>query len=267
MSTSNYQQGRLYKTEDYSMFDMHEHNRVIHEDPILLQSMMKNGFLPSSPAHVCQNGGDKFKVMRGHHRIHYAKRLKLPVYFIVDNSNVDIYELEGSTKVRWSGFDFLFSRARAGDEECKALLAYQKKNRLPLGSAADLFGGQTGGSMNKIRDIKRGTFQRGDQEHGNKVLSVLGSLDAFKLEFLRSSSFIKALSHALRVPELSFDHLLHKTQTYGSFLHKRATYQDYLEEIENLYNRGLLANKRLPIKLLANAVAQKRKESFGRKDN
>lgn len=265
MNTNNLQQGRLYKTEEYSIFDTHEYNRPIHDDPILLNSLREHGFMASSPIHCKENGNDKLKIVRGHHRFHFAKMLKIPVYFVVDNTAVDIYDLEGSSLPRWSAYDFLFSRARSGDNECKALLSYQKTHNLPLGAAAELFAGRTSGAMNALREIKKGTFQRGSQEHGEQVISILDALDSFKLDFSRCSSFVKALSHALRIPDLKFDGLLQKMQTYGSYLHKRATYQDYLEEIENLYNRGKQAKDRLPIKILANAVAQKRQETFGRK--
>lgn len=267
MTTNNFQQGRLYKTEEYSLFDTHEYNRPIHEDPLLLNSLREHGFMPSSPMHCKENGNGKLKIVRGHHRFHLAKMLKIPVYFILDNTDVDIYDLEGSSKPRWSAYDFLFSRARSGDNECKALLSYQKTNRLPLGAAAELFAGRTSGAMNALKEIKKGTFQRGEQEHGEKVIAVLDALDAFNLDFSRSSSFVKAISHALRIPDLKYDQFLQKVQSFGSFMHKRATYQDYLEEIENLYNRSKQAKDRLPIKILANAVAQKRKETFGRKNN
>jgi hypothetical protein len=266
MNTNNLQKGRLYKTDEYSIFDTHEYNRPYHEDPILVNSLREKGFMPSSPIHCKENGNGKLKIVRGHHRFHFAKMLKIPVYYIIDNTEVDIYYLEGSSKPRWSAYDFLFSRARSGDNECKALLSYQKTHRLPLGAAAELFAGRTSGAMNALKEIKKGTFHRGEQEHGEKVISILDSLDSFNLDFARCSSFVKAISHVVRIPDLKVDELLRKTQSYGSYIHKRATYQDYLEEIENLYNRGKQAKDRLPIKILANAVAQKRKETFGRKD-
>ena len=84
---------KLKVTRDYDFFEMHNLNRPLHDDPLLLASMKKYGFMPSQPLQCVRNGGTKLKVIRGHHRLNYAKQLGLPVWYIVDDSNTDIFEL------------------------------------------------------------------------------------------------------------------------------------------------------------------------------
>ena len=264
MNTNNFNHGKTYKTDDYSIFDTHENNRPIHDDVRLLDSLKKHGFAPSGAIHCRKNGDGKLKIIRGHHRFRYAKMLKIPIYYTVDDTAFDLYELEGSSMQKWSSMDFLYSRARSGDKVYKELLAYQRKHNLPLRAAASLFGGESGGSCNKLRQVKTGTFQKGDQDHGNKVIEVINALDKHRLDFNRSGSFVKAVSLTIRIPDLSYTELLHRTSKYGAFLRRRANCQDYLEEIEALYNRN--NKKALPIKHLAFSTAKKRQETFGKEN-
>lgn len=66
---------RLQCTHDYTIFESHELNRPLREKPNLMASMARAGFMPSSPIQCQRNGSAKLKVIRGHHRLDYAKRL------------------------------------------------------------------------------------------------------------------------------------------------------------------------------------------------
>src|SRR3990167_2530870 len=136
---------RLEKTFNYDLFEMHDYNRTLHENSDLLKSMESHGFMPSSPIQCVSNGSGKLKVIRGHHRYDYAKRLKLPIYYIVDNSNTDIFDLEGSSLQSWSVKDFAVARAKHGDKSIQALLEFKEKHGLTLLSAASLVGGESAG--------------------------------------------------------------------------------------------------------------------------
>ncbi|MCR4331556.1 MAG: hypothetical protein NUV34_02445, partial [Sulfuricaulis sp.] len=85
---------KLQCTHKYDLFEMHELNRPLHDDPRLLASMQKTGFMPSSPIQCVRNGNGTLKVVRGHHRLTYAKRLGLPVWFVVDDTKTDLFDLE-----------------------------------------------------------------------------------------------------------------------------------------------------------------------------
>ncbi len=128
---------KLEKTYNYDLFEPHEFSRPLHEDKVLLGSMQKYGFLPSCPIHCVQSDNGKLKVIRGQHRLHYARRLGLPVYYVIDDSNPDIFYLE-AVRQKWSLTDFAEARANAGDKNYIKLLAFKKKHGLPLGAAARL---------------------------------------------------------------------------------------------------------------------------------
>ena len=248
----------LHRTKDYAMFESHPYQRPAHKDAVLLASMRKYGFMPSSPIQVVRNGGKTLKVIRGHHRLDFAKRLKLPVYYIIDNSNTDIYLLEGSSQVRWSASDHAHSRARAGEEDYIKLVEFQKRHGLTLGAAASLLGGQSAGSNNRIRNVKFGDFTVvQDQSHANAVVRITDDCYKHGVSFARSSAFVSAVSAALRVPAFDPAVFLHRVSLYGANINRRSRVDQYLEEIEALYNYGA-KGKRIPLAHEAREVMRQR---------
>lgn len=260
MKTTNQ---RIPKTTDYSIFEMHPLNRPLRKNrDRLLASMKKYGFPPSCAIHVRHNGGKKLLVVRGHHRLEIAKELKLPVYYIIDDTPFDIFELEGDSALRWSLGDFLFARARAGDVECQTLMSYIKDHGISVGAASALVGGTNmrgrdcGGNSSASSSIKKGDFKASSLEFANKVASVTDFCREAEIEFATSSSFVSAVAIALRVNGFDYDRFMDNLQKRGHKLKKRGTRNEYLEEIEMIYNSGR-SKTRLNVAFLANELSRK----------
>lgn len=253
---------RLRVTRDYSIFEMHELNRRLHEDRRLLASMKKVGFMPSSPIQcVRSNGIGKLKVVRGHHRLDLAKRLKLPVWYVIDDSKVDVFDLEGG-KQAWSATDFLDARSADGNADCARVIKFRREHGLTLGAAASLVGGQSAGSANKVRQIKDGTFKVSpDQSHANAVVSITDYCHECGVAFARTQTFVGAVSLCVRVPEFDPAVFKHRVELHGSIMRKRATKDEYLVEIDALYNYGAKV-RRLALEFKAKELARERKETI-----
>lgn len=253
----------LKQTRDYSIFQMHELNRPLHDNPVLLKSMQTHGFMPSSPIHCQPAGGGKLKIIRGHHRFHYAKRLGLPVWYVVDNTDCDIFELEGGPGCAWSVNDFAQGYAAAKHRDYVFLLGFKSKHSLTMGAAASLVGGQSAGSGNKLKDIKVGTFKVGDMKHANEVVAVTDLCRDQGVAFATATAFVRAVSMVLRVPEVDANVLCHKIRLLSANMRRRGRVDEYLDELDALWNYGAKA-KRLPLKFRAIAVSRERKNNFGR---
>ena len=107
----------LESTTDYSIFELHKYHRALHRAPRLLASMQPHGFWPSS-AIQCTRGSDgHLIVIRGQHRLHCAEKLGLPIWYIVDDSNTDLFDLEGCRE-KWSARDLASAWANEGDAAC-----------------------------------------------------------------------------------------------------------------------------------------------------
>ena len=255
---------KLQVTRNYDVFEMHELNRPLHEDPRLLASMQKTGFMPSSPIQCIRNGHGTLKVIRGHHRLTYAKRLGLPVWYVVDDSKADIFDLEGGRQA-WTGADFLLARAAGGNNDCARLHEFQKKHGLTLAVAASLMGGQSAGSNNHLRMVKEGTFRvSSDLSHAHAVASLVDYCRAHGVAFAGAAAFVSALSMCLRVPDFDQSLFRHRVKLHGFVMRVRSTQADYLKELDALYNYGAKTN-RLPLEFKAKEISRARQETFGGK--
>lgn len=255
---------KLQVTRDYSLFETHEHNREQHSDPVLLDSMKRYGFMPSSPLHCVRTDAGKLKIIRGHHRFDCAKRLGLAVWYIVDSSNTDLFALEAGRQ-GWSLADFTYAHAQAGNAACARVLEFKARHGLPLGAAASLVGGESAGSANKMRAIKHGTFRVAvDQSHASAVVAITDRCRDMGMAWATSSCFVAAVSKALRVPEFKVDVFLHRLNLHGhALMRRRTTVDGCLEEIETLYNYAA-RDRRLPLVFRAKEVSKQRQETFGK---
>lgn len=237
---------KLQRTSNYSIFEGHETNRPLHNNSALEASMKQHGFMPSSAIQVVQNGGGKLKVVRGHNRLDVARRLGIPVWYIIDNSNTDIFKLEGERTQLWSSKDFLIGRARAGDKECLEAASFAEANGLTIGCAASLLGGQSADSGNMLAKVKRGTFKVGDRTHALEVVAVSNTARDAGVKFATTSSFVGAISLVLQIPEIDKERLKRRIRAHATLVRKRATRNEYLEELEAVYNYA--SRERMPVK-------------------
>jgi hypothetical protein len=253
---------KLESTTNYDLFDLHELNRDLHENLVLENSMREHGFRPSGAIHVRKNGGARFKVIQGHHRLKTAMKLKLPVWYIVDDDDISIYELEGSSTGAWNGPDFAVSYAHQGNENYKKLIVFMKKHCLKLGPASSLLGGENSASNNKVRQIKGGSFRAVETDYAKTVTRIIDLCREFGVQFATSSGFVSAICSSVFVPEFDPEVFISRVRLYPKMLNRRSNRTDYLEEIEAIYNfraRG----KRLPLVIRAHEVGLERKQTFG----
>lgn len=255
---------KLQCTRDYSLFDMHQNNRPLREKPMLLESMRLHGFMPSSPIHCKRGPNGRLIVIRGHHRLDTAKRLGLLVWYIIDDSCDNVFELEQDSTQSWNADDFVHGRAVSGDADCAKVIEFQKKHGLTLGAAASLMGGETAGSTNKLREIKDGTFKvSSDLSHALTVVRVTDYCKSVGVVWATCSAFVAAISHAVRVPEFDIKLFMRRVSLNPARMQRRTTVALCLDEIEALYNYNSKEN-RLALAFRALEISRSRQRTFGR---
>jgi len=254
----------LRVSRDYGMFEMADINRDLHDDRLLRDSMKRHGFMPSSPIHCIRGANGKLKIVRGHNRFDMAKRLGLQLWYIVDPSNTDIYDLEGATSSRWSIEDFLSSRANSGNKHCQQVLAFRRQHKLPQGVAISLLAGESAGSGNAIRRVKDGTFKIAtDLSHAELVADLVDFCRTVGIDCASRSAFVSALSLMARVPEFDPQIFKRRIAKAPSLVIKQTSKKDYMTVIEDVYNYGA-KGRRVPLAFKAVEIARVRKETFGR---
>lgn len=256
---------KLERTKKYDLFEFHETNRDESEKPKLLASMTKYGFMPSGAIHCTRLPNGKLKIVRGHHRFRIARRLGLEVWYIVDESNTNIFELEGDSTQAWRDRDFVSSYARQGNPDYIALKQFQEEHQLPLGAAASLVAGESASSNNQKTHVREGTFKQGDMAHAYDVVAVTDTCRLLCLPFATKGGFVSAVSAALRVPEISMDLLVKRLKSHGMMMRNCSTRDAWLAELDSLYNYGAHSHNRVPLRFRAIEIGRERQKTFGGK--
>ena len=249
---------KLECTTDYDLFESHSYNRDLRDLSMIKSSMIEHGFRPSSAIHVVRNGNNKLKIKRGHHRFAAAKELGLPVWYIVDDDTMSIFEWEFDQRQSWNLYDFVKSYANAGNENYQKALDYANDNHMPIGTAMPIVGGHHAGSWDKSRidNARAGRFIAVDTDHAKELSDLIQFIRQEGIPFATHRQFVAALSMAIVVP--GFDKQIFKSRIklHPKLMKKRSTRHEFLEEIENAYNYYASRN-RLDIK--NSAIEQARK--------
>lgn len=249
-------------TKDYSLFAPYELNRKLRPNPVLEASMKKYGFLCSRPVACFRRADGKLEIFDGHHRFMIAKALGIGIWYIIERVPVDLYYInEGDG--RWTGTDWLGARVRAGDKDCKVVVDYMDQHPgVKMGSAAALVAGNTSLSSGVVKEIVKGVFVKGkSQSHADRVGKLIDLCTAKGLPFATSSAFTNALSQAVKIPEMDFDHFLHVIDMRAHLIMKRGTLDEYLKELESVYNHGA-KTKRLWLSARAQEESRKMQRSI-----
>jgi len=248
-------------TSNYGMFTLLPFNRDIRRTKDLEASFRKYGWVPAYPMHVIpddKNAG-KYIIKGGHHRFVVAKKLQMPVRYIVCNDNADIFELEQAT-TPWVLGDYVMSGCRAGLPEYVEVKSYCDTTGISVGLALSMLAGETAGSGHYGARAKSGQFRvNKDSNHATAVKDIILLCKNSEVEFYNKSLFVQALSRVLKVKELDLKRLKSKIKLFGVVMKKKATLDQHLEQLEEIYNRNSTEKTRLPLKFLAIEAAKQRR--------
>ena len=226
MSTRNYGLFK-YNTGDNRLLDTEQHKA-------LLESMKEYGFLKSFPISVIPGGNGKLVVKDGQHRLTFAEKLGLTVYYVEEKVNFDVAKVNLSTKI-WIPKDYALKHAANGIKSYQEGLQFAEEHRLPIGIAFALLGGVTGYST--ISDqFKAGTFKVKDRTWADAVAGIYVPLVKMSPALKRSSRLLEACMAVCRVPDFDSKRLLRGAELCPEKLKPYSTKEAYLDMLEETYN-------------------------------
>lgn len=249
---------KIYKTSRYNLFEVHEFNRPLRKHTLnaLEKSMLRDGFRPSDAIHVCKKN-KKLKIMRGHHRFATAKKLGLPIYYIVD-IEIDISDEERKINTHWTVTEHVKAFANQGIRSYIELLEFAEKHNMPVTTSGFLLGGYANKAGAVTERLRSGRFEIEDHclEYAECVADILNECEANGLHFAKTRAFITAIAALCRTKEFDREHFMRRVKVDGSRIATRNSRDDYLEEIESLYNYRL-RGEYIPIRGIAIATVGK----------
>lgn len=250
---------------NYDKFELLEFNRNTKTTASLELSMKKHGWISAYPMHVIKDRvTGRYKIKAGHHRFVAAKKLGIPVKFVVCEDISTIYELEKATS-RWTLQDYLISNVRLGNLAYMAVDEYVQKTGIPLSFAISLLGGDGAGSHNKQAVFKTGMFKLGDVRHAHQVADLVLHMKDIGIEFAANNVLVQAISKVLFVKNFSPERFKNKISVHTYIFKKKDTTDGFLDSIEDVYNSHAGAKGKIPLAFLAKEASLKRMPSELRK--
>ena len=128
-----------------------------------------------------------------------------------------------------------------------------------LGAAISLLSGRGSADGAVVNLVKRGEFKILDISHANKVVAITDWCKNNRIKFATQTSFVHAVSMAIRIPEFDVELFKARVKTSGHVMNKRGTEKEYLEELENLYNYR--SRKIISLKIKAEEISRSRRSA------
>lgn len=233
---SSYFVCEIRETNCYDRFKKFEINRTVRKTKNLEESMKKYGFSSAYPL-VCTQD-DEFLVIRaGHHRFETAKKLNIPVKYIVviETEIPNIYEAEKSTNT-WNLQDHLASQVRADNEIYIKVERFHKRTGIPITLCLGLFNGRV--SVNHFGEaFKQGKFDAKNIAFAERIGKIVCELkNDYNIQLASAAGFVTALANCSFIPEFKDADFLKKAKSFPSMFKKCANISQYLEMIESIYN-------------------------------
>ena len=248
---------QIKATIDYKMFEMLPFNRDVERIKFLETSMRRYGFLDAYPLHVVKNGNKKLKIKAGHHRFTVARKLHIPVKYVVcDDGGVSIYELEKATR-QWKMDDYLSSYCRQGLPEYLKVQKYKRETGIALGMCIALLGGHTG-SGNLADKFKRGEYACSDDGLADTIADIVEVCRVHIQPVATNANFVRALARVIFVDQFSPKKFKTKVKSCGARLLEPALkIEEHSANIERIYNHR--TSNKIPLSFLADQAAKDRR--------
>lgn len=247
---------KVEESINYRMFELLDTNRDAVKVKALMESMRQHGWINSHPMSVFRNGNGKLKIRDGHHRFDVAQRLGIPVKYVVDDDDATVYELDKCTN-KWSLQDCLVSFCRSGKIEYIKVKTYCEETGISLSHAAAMLSGCSAGSGNYHESFRNGTYMvNKNSNHAALVKELTLHCKNCGVKFYNTSLLTMALSRIVRVDQFDISRMKTKIKLFSSLMERKANLEQYLDMLEDIYNRQ--NRQKIPLKYLAIETAKER---------
>lgn len=227
---------QIQVTRDYDQFTLMTANR--EQLPGHVRTLKKSfeefgNFTKAQPILV----NERMEIIDGQHRFLACKELGQPVYFsVVPGLGVTEARQMNIVHRNWNHDDYAHSYAASGDTN------YQKLQELreDFGFSYTTILAYAEGMSRKgaLKRFRNGEFVLEDEPGTRQRLSYLADTGLI-VPFVSDKNFTLAMLKVMQAPGYDHKRMLKKLKLHQNMLERRATVQDYLRLLENIYNHGM----------------------------
>jgi hypothetical protein len=255
-------------TKDYSLFKINSFNRGLKSSKIkeimrimaARESKKLSPFIPGKAIVVQKLRGGLFLIKEGHHRFAAAEQYGAEIFYIVDNSDFDMLADSSYRGKDWNVRDIIIGFANAGNKEYRDLLLFSSESRIGITVCCAIMNSYShAAGSDLLKELRTGKFKIKNLSHARGVVSAAKSCHEAGVVFAFNRSFVLALSNAMSLDIFDIEKFLTRVRNEPTFMKRRGTVGDYIEEIENVYNRR--NREPIPLRYLWDSKKMTRRKS------
>ena len=230
----------MQNTRDYSIFKEFSSNREVDPKHVnrLVKAIARRNLLHVNPIVV----DNQMRVIDGQHRLEAARILKVSIYFIQDNINRGDISMLNSNQKNWTNMDYInFFTVEKKSNYVTLSSLINNYPEMPVSALLMLSNSE---GRRDIGELKEGRLDVEDIEHAKFISDTCKDLNKrFGYDFVFDSRFPLAISMAIRQDSFEIDILVKKIEAAPRDFVRCHTKKQYLQMIEEIYNRNLSKNK------------------------
>lgn len=221
-------------TENHEVFKDITSNREVDVRHVnsLKKAISENNLLHLNPIIV----NSEMQIIDGQHRLEAARELGIPVYYVVDDkiTKSDIAGLNSNQK-NWTILDYV--NYYAVEKVPEFLVLADFINRYSFAPVSTILQLMSITGKRAPAEFKAGIIDIRNKEVADRVLSHIQEIRNMGIELAFDRNFILAIKDAMKNEEYDPEHLLKKVSDNRMELIKCAKKQQYLQLIEQIYNK------------------------------
>lgn len=250
-------------TTEYSNFKLSIENRDINlkknRAKKLRESLKNNGWIPSFPMTVRNNGCGKLTILDGQHRFSIARELGMPVKYVIIDQDFDISEIN-NTQDTWKLKDYLSRWQKDNRKPYFEIEDFMKIHKnITLSMAISLLGGNNQASTGLKNKYKDGDFRITAKSRGKayQIANAFESIIEVNKD-AKHNNMLKALYKCFYVESFDSTRLIEQCEKNPSMIQPYSKTEDWLDLLQEVYNHGKKSN-RIPLRFQAEEAMKERK--------
>jgi|TARA_R100000995_G_C3473992_1_gene119858 hypothetical protein len=236
---------KVYKTKEYSLFKYLKGNRAVNELHVrrLVEAIKEKDL--QVPIIV----DDKMNVVEGQHRLEAYKIVGLPICYIMkDNIGLEDVRKLNSVARKWTLTEYLMSYVKLGNHDYELLEWFHRTYEFGLSECIAMLNDKGYTASKEIKEFKEGKFVIKDLEQGKTWARSVNKVGEY-FQYYKKRSFVLALVVAMKDPKFKWKTFETKLKNFSSKLKNQGSRNDFIVNIERLYNHMTPADKRIRLEL------------------
>ena len=236
---------KIYETLNYDQFRFLKGNRNIKE----LKVRKLTQLIKEKDAELPIIVNSKMEILDGQHTFKSLRIVGLPVrYIIKDHLNLQDVRNINSIQGGWTLMDYLLSFCRLGKEEYQLLEWFCRTYKYNIKESMCMLLGKHYADSKTIEPYKKGMFKITHLEQGKTWARRMNEIGEH-FEHVRSQKFLYAMLSCFINKSFNYKHWINKLSKNSVKLKIQASRNDYIVNIERLYNYNTSNNKKIRLDL------------------